>query len=189
MDPVRGLMGCVFRAVYTGTRPGVSPAIRAGKGWRGRRELAPRCSATQLGACSCGVMIRHIVVIPSSEPQPPQPPPPSRFKQVARIFCWVTFSRTLAVAMSERAGAAERRRERRLRSWLRHERMTVAMALAEQLHHSINRVERDEALRRQTTRASEEEVENVTHSSPRALKTPPPGERPGILAEPGPQRE
>ena len=27
-----------------------SPAIRAGKGWQGRRELAPRCSATQLGA-------------------------------------------------------------------------------------------------------------------------------------------
>ena len=27
-----------------------SPAIRAGKRWRGRRELAPRCSATQLGA-------------------------------------------------------------------------------------------------------------------------------------------
>ena len=27
-----------------------SPAIRAGKGWRGGRELAPRCSATQLGA-------------------------------------------------------------------------------------------------------------------------------------------
>ena len=42
--------GMSFRAVYTGTRPGVAPAIRAGKGWRGRRELAPRCSATQLGA-------------------------------------------------------------------------------------------------------------------------------------------
>ena len=27
-----------------------SPAIRAEKEWRGRRELAPRCSATQLGA-------------------------------------------------------------------------------------------------------------------------------------------
>ena len=27
-----------------------SPAIRAGKGWRGRRELASRCSATQLVA-------------------------------------------------------------------------------------------------------------------------------------------
>ena len=34
----------------TGTRPGLTPAIRAGKGWRGRRELAPRCSATQLVA-------------------------------------------------------------------------------------------------------------------------------------------
>ena len=45
-------MALLFRAVYIGTRPGVSPVIRAGKGWRGRRELAPRCSATQLGACS-----------------------------------------------------------------------------------------------------------------------------------------
>ena len=33
-------------------------------------------------------------------------------------------------------GAAKRRRERRLRSMLRHERMTVAMALAEFSHHS-----------------------------------------------------
>ena len=39
-----------FRAVCTGTRPRLTPAIRAGKGWRGRRELAPRCSATQLAA-------------------------------------------------------------------------------------------------------------------------------------------
>ena len=39
---------CLFRAVYTGTRPGLTPAIRAGKGWRGRRELAPRRSATQI---------------------------------------------------------------------------------------------------------------------------------------------
>ena len=34
------------------------------------------------------------------------------------------------------AGAARRRRERRLRSWLKHERMTVAMALAEASHHT-----------------------------------------------------
>ena len=40
----------LFRAVYTGTRPGLTPVIRAGKGWRGRRELAPRCSTTQLAA-------------------------------------------------------------------------------------------------------------------------------------------
>ena len=37
--------------MYTGTRPGLTPAIRAEKGWRGRRELAPRRSATQLAAC------------------------------------------------------------------------------------------------------------------------------------------
>ena len=29
---------------------GLTPAVRAGKGWRGRRELAPRCSATLLAA-------------------------------------------------------------------------------------------------------------------------------------------
>ena len=42
--------GCAGRAVHTGTRPGLTPTIRAEKGWRGRRELAPRRSATQLGA-------------------------------------------------------------------------------------------------------------------------------------------
>ena len=52
-----------FLAVYTGTRPGVTPAIRAGKGWRGRRELAPRCSATQLGACVVAYRQRHVINI------------------------------------------------------------------------------------------------------------------------------
>ena len=37
------------------------------------------------------------------------------------------------------AGSARRRRERRLRSLLRHERMAVAMALAESTHHSAQR--------------------------------------------------
>ena len=40
------------------------------------------------------------------------------------------------------AGAAMRRRQRRLRSWLKHERMTVAMALAEASHHSAPRGQR-----------------------------------------------
>ena len=34
--------------MYTGTQPSLTPAIRAEKGWRGRRELAPRRSATQI---------------------------------------------------------------------------------------------------------------------------------------------
>ena len=47
--------------------------------------------------------------------------------------------------MAARVGAAggtssaRRRRERRLRSWAKHERLSVAMALAEKLHHSANR--------------------------------------------------
>ena len=40
------------------------------------------------------------------------------------------------VARDSGSSAARRRRERRLRSWLRHERMTVRMELAAALHHS-----------------------------------------------------
>ena len=41
--------------------------------------------------------------------------------------------------MAEHAGAAMRRRQRRLRQWLRHERLSVAMALAEMNHHAASR--------------------------------------------------
>ena len=78
------------------------------------------------------------------------------------------------------AGAAMRRRQRRLRSWLRHERMTVAMTLAEMTHHTAPR-----GPMMARVRAVEEQV---SHAGLRAQKTPPPGERPGILPEPLPQR-
>ena len=42
-----------------------SPAIRAGKGWRGRRELAPRCSATRI-SCISGAWqdrLRRVLII------------------------------------------------------------------------------------------------------------------------------
>ena len=77
------------------------------------------------------------------------------------------------------ASAAKRRRERRLRAMLRHERRSVAMALSEFTHHSS---------RGQRTARALEEVENATHDAPRRQKTPPPGERPGSLFDPGPQR-
>ena len=66
-------------------------------------------------------------------------------------------------------GSARRRRERRLRSMLRHERMTVAMALAEKLHHS-SRGQR-------MARAGEEDLELHytaefrTHPPPQAAGT------------------
>ena len=78
-------------------------------------------------------------------------------------------------------GPARRLTERRLRCTLRHERRTVAMALAGQLHHSANRLERDAALRRQTTRAREVE-EGELHHAPRRQEPPPPGTRPAPVS-------
>ena len=59
--------------------------------------------------------------------------------------------------------------ERRLRSWAKHERMTVARALAENLHHS------------------RQKVEGGAHEGVRAQKTArATGVRPGVLTEPEP---
>ena len=44
--------------------------------------------------------------------------------------------------MAAHAGAAMTRRQRRLRQWLRHERLSVAMALAETNHHTAPRGQR-----------------------------------------------
>ena len=67
-----------------------------------------------------------------------------------------------------RTGAARRRRERRLRSWLRHERLTVAAELSAALHHS-------------------RDGEQVSHVGLRAQKTDSSwgGRRPGVLEDPG----
>ena len=76
----------------------------------------------------------------------------------------------------ERAGAAARRRGRRLRAWLRHVRTTVAMELATALHHSAQRVEvpGDGEVREQ-------------HFGLRAQNRPLPGTRPAPLLEVLPQ--
>ena len=74
--------------------------------------------------------------------------------------------------MSAGHGAAWRRRERQLRAWHRHERMTVAMELATALHHSAQRVE-----------APREGVEGETNDAPRRPKPPLPGKRPAPLEE------
>ena len=85
----------------------------------------------------------------------------------------------VSTACVDTATAAARRRQRRLRSWLRHERMTVAMTLAEKLHHTS---------RGQKLARVGEEVVHDAHDALRRKKTPPPGVRPGSLCDPGPQR-
>ena len=91
--------------------------------------------------------------------------------------------------MAERdAGAAMRRRQRRMRSWWRHEQLSIAAAVATALHHSA---QRGGGVARRPTgprdSGNKEEVEFEPHAAPRGQSTPPPGTRPGRLAEPVPQ--
>ena len=64
----------------------------------------------------------------------------------------------------EHAGAAMRRRERRLRAMLRHERMTVAMVLSEKKHHTSRGQNKDRTMGE----------ENVMNCTAKLRKTPPP---------------
>ena len=84
----------------------------------------------------------------------------------------------------ERAtGAAQRRRVRRLRAWLRHERQSVAAAVAEALHHSAG--PREKVVER---RGRQEGEVHETHNALRSQTTPLPGKRPAPLCEvTGPQ--
>ena len=79
--------------------------------------------------------------------------------------------------------------QRRLRSWLRHERQTVAMELAAALHHSRDVGPGTHAgLRAQKAAGSGEVEAHETHSALRGPKQPPSRERPGLPPEPRPQR-
>ena len=66
-----------------------------------------------------------------------------------------------------------RRRQRRLRAQWRHEQQSVAVALAEALHHSAG--------------PKTEKVERRERQEERGQKAPPPGTRPGLPREPAPQ--
>ena len=86
------------------------------------------------------------------------------------------------------SGSAKRRRERRLRSWWRHEAQSVRAAVATVLHHSCD-VGRElyNVPRHQKMATAREEVVNEPYDALRGLTTPPPGERPALLVEVQPQ--
>ena len=109
--------------------------------------------------------------------QPPLPPPHTHhqaFDSNTRFLVCVTvmFPNPADGLCADRArgssGSAKRRRKRRLRATLRHERQTVAMELAAALHHS-------------------RDVGPEKDDGPRAQKTASSGGRPGVLTEPEPQ--
>ena len=101
---------------------------------------------------------------------PPPPPPPGVVFKLVTLFV-VAVSRActnLAVDMESHVdgarGAAARRRQRRLRAQWRHEKQSVAMALAEALHHSSGPTTLKVVERRE---GPEGEVRE-THDGPRA---------------------
>ena len=133
----------------------------------------------------------HTTHHPHPQPQPqPQPPPPEHEGPNGRTPVSTEVSLSPAVAMDhgERAtGAAQRRRERRLRAWQRHVRTAVQLVLAEKLHHSAGPVEQHDAPRRQKNgRVRQEGEEQDTYGAPRGLSAPLPGVRPGVPLDPGP---
>ena len=72
---------------------------------------------------------------------------------------------------ADRVGAAKRRWRRRIRQFLRHERLSVEMALAAAQHHSAPK-----------------SAGLVTYDALRAKNTAKAGGRPGVLKDPEPQR-
>ena len=104
---------------------------------------------------------------------------------------YVACCETLAVSMNvDGAGAAKRRRVRRLRSWWRH--MSIACALAEALHHSSGcpvydrrrvGVAQHGAVRGQTTATRVREATGMQYSPLTTRASPSPGE--GSAAQPG----
>ena len=71
--------------------------------------------------------------------------------RLEQVFCVVFFLCRLSVGpawsvpSAELAGAAKKWRERRLRQFLRHERLGVALALAESTHHAATETEGGQA--------------------------------------------
>ena len=91
---------------------------------------------------------------------------------------------------SGQLSASQRRRGRRLRAMLRHEQLSIVLALAAALHHSAGSREKVEiAVQRRPSGTDDREGEvHEKNDAPRRQNTPHPGERPDLLAEPGPQR-
>ena len=105
----------------------------------------------------------------------------------SRVELLVPLAIAMSVHVDGACGAAMRRRQRRLRGQWRHEQQTVAMVLATVGHHSFGPTAHGAPRSQWTTTSTREGVENETNNVLRHQTTPPPGMRPGRLAEPVPQ--
>ena len=121
-------------------------------------------------------------------PKPPQPPqPPQAFSRKCVLFF---VSLVDEMMTSGQLSASQRRRGRRLRAMLRHEQLSIVLALAAALHHSAGSREKVEiAVQRRPSGTDDREGEvHEKNDAPRRQNTPHPGERSGLLLELGLQR-
>ena len=137
--------------------------------------------------------------LPQSPPQPPQqqqqqqqPPQPLRRLTQARVsfLCDRYDSKQADGFCAERVstGSARRRRERRLRSWWRHERMSIAAVLATVTHHSHSKVGTANDAPRSQKKVTSTEVGPAEYYELSSDDGRPTGrERPEALSEPWPQ--
>ena len=200
-------------AVYTGTRPRVPPSIRAGKGWWGRRELAPRCSATQLGACSMRSYrqrhVRYTIVRTTTTTTTHTHPTPhthpththhrhhhhlrshfgsshfgSRLTSCPGVQASCTWHQRL-MELDGGVGGGTGSARRRMRMHWRQEQLSLRMALAAASHHSFDRVHSEHAAARSQTTGTMAGGGEVfeLRVAPRGQNTPHSGKRPEPLEE------
>ena len=137
------------------------------RGWRGRRESDSQVFCHPNSVHLCSGMDRRIAV--TSRPHHNH-----HNHQLFLPFC----GDSVMDASGQPTGAAQRRRQRRLRSWWRHEQQSFAAILATFQHHSAPRGPK-------MARTGEVE-EHGEYDAPRRQTAP--EARPGILVEPGQKR-
>ena len=145
--------------------------------------------------CACTVLLSWIYTHLSLTPNN------NKAQKVCAFPFVLPFGRAQVVDMSLHGehGSAWRRRQRRLRSWWRHEQQSVAMALSAAGHHSFDKVaagEKYDGLRAQKTdRAGEAANRAVRRQKSKAavdavffelFDEDTAGVRPEVLAEPRP---
>ena len=151
------------------------------------RSLLPGDLAPKFDACVAVVYPQRHIISTVSAPLPHTPPKAQTGCSVCvGDFC-CAFMLSTMVGVGNATGAAMRRRQRRLRAWARHERLSIAMAPATVEHHSYGPTA-NAAPSGQTTGTSAREGEvRELHYGLRAQKRPLPGLRPAPLSEVLPQ--
>ena len=111
----------------------------------------------------------HPHTLPTDTPPSTHTPPPGVYPKRAHFFVFALD--TVDCSGQPVLSAAQRRKQRRLRSWWRHEQQSIALAFATAHHHSNDRKGKTKVVECEGV----EEAGSETYYAPRGPKTLPPG--------------